>query len=78
MLPSPVGRTDAPLRLSGCERTQTSAPSPRMKDAPSEQEHMLTGMVAAAGAMLLFAIMNGLAKHLSETHSVIEIAFWRN
>lgn len=39
---------------------------------------MLTGMVAAAGAMLLFAIMNGLAKHLSETHSVIEIAFWRN
>ena len=39
---------------------------------------MLTGMAAAAGAMFLFAIMNGLAKHLSETHSVIEIAFWRN
>ena len=39
---------------------------------------MLTGMVAAAGAMFLFAIMNGLAKHLSETHSVIEIAFFRN
>ncbi len=39
---------------------------------------MLTGMAAAAGAMFLFAIMNGLAKHLSETHSVIEIAFFRN
>lgn len=49
-----------------------------MNDRPGHQEHMLTGMIAAAGAMFLFAIMNGLAKHLSETHSVIEIAFWRN
>ena len=49
-----------------------------MSDPQGHQEHMLTGMAAAAGAMFLFAIMNGLAKHLSETHSVIEIAFWRN
>ncbi len=49
-----------------------------MNDRQGHQEHMLTGMVAAAGAMFLFAIMNGLAKHLSETHSVIEIAFFRN
>ena len=35
-------------------------------------------MAAAAGAMLMFTLMNALAKYLSVRHSVIEIAFWRN
>lgn len=35
-------------------------------------------MAAGAAAMLLFALMNALAKHLSETYSVVEIAFYRN
>lgn len=35
-------------------------------------------MVAALGAFLMFTVMNMLAKLLSERHSVIEIAFYRN
>lgn len=35
-------------------------------------------MAAALAAMLMFAIMTALAKHLSARHSVIEIAFYRN
>lgn len=35
-------------------------------------------MIAAAAAMLMFATMNALAKYLAATHSVIEIAFYRN
>ena len=35
-------------------------------------------MAAAAGAMLMFTVMNALAKYLAVRHSVIEIAFWRN
>jgi drug/metabolite transporter (DMT)-like permease len=36
------------------------------------------GMLATAGAMLMFAIMNAFAKYLSTSHSVLEIAFYRN
>jgi drug/metabolite transporter (DMT)-like permease len=36
------------------------------------------GMISALAAFFMFAIMNVLAKMLSETHSVIEIAFYRN
>lgn len=35
-------------------------------------------MGAAAGAMFMFTVMNALGKHLSDTHSVIEIGFYRN
>lgn len=35
-------------------------------------------MLAAAGAMFMFAVMNATAKYLSTEHSVIEIAFYRN
>ena len=41
-------------------------------------EHVARGMWAAAGAFLMFTIMNVFAKHLSANHSVIEIAFYRN
>jgi len=36
------------------------------------------GMFAAAGAIFCFTVMNAFAKHLSATHSVIEIGFYRN
>lgn len=36
------------------------------------------GMWAAAAAFLAFTVMNVFAKHLSASHSVIEIAFYRN
>ena len=41
-------------------------------------EHVARGMWAAAGAFLMFTIMNVFAKYLSANHSVIEIAFYRN
>ncbi|UCC14522.1 MAG: DMT family transporter [Gammaproteobacteria bacterium] len=44
----------------------------------SHQEHVVRGMVAAMGAFLMFTVMNVFAKLLSATHSVIEIAFYRN
>ena len=47
--------------------------------AQNEQpEHIVRGMAAATGAMLMFTIMNVFAKYLSTNHSVIEIAFYRN
>ena len=42
------------------------------------QEHVVRGMLAAFGAFFLFALMTAFAKMLSERHSVIEIAFYRN
>jgi len=42
------------------------------------QDHVVRGMTAAMGAFFMFTIMNVFAKLLSENHSVIEIAFYRN
>ncbi len=44
----------------------------------TERENPALGMVAALAAYALFAMMNVFAKILSETHSVIEIGFYRN
>ena len=41
-------------------------------------EHTVRGMVAALAAFFMFTVMNVFAKLLSETHSVVEIAFYRN
>lgn len=41
-------------------------------------DNIIKGMIAAVAAFLMFTLMNVCAKVLSETHSVIEIAFWRN
>jgi drug/metabolite transporter (DMT)-like permease len=41
-------------------------------------DHVVRGMTAAMGAFFMFTIMNVFAKLLSENHSVIEIAFYRN
>ena len=49
------------------------------KNSTVAGEPLLTrGMWAAAGAFLMFTVMNVFAKHLSASHSVIEIAFYRN
>jgi drug/metabolite transporter (DMT)-like permease len=45
---------------------------------PVEAERAGIGMAAAMGAFFLFSIMLVFAKLLSERHSVIEIAFYRN
>jgi drug/metabolite transporter (DMT)-like permease len=42
------------------------------------QEHVVRGMIAALGAFFMFTVMNVFAKLLSDNHSVIEIAFYRN
>lgn len=42
------------------------------------KEHVALGMLAGLGAFFMFTIMNVFAKLLSENHSVIEIAFYRN
>lgn len=44
----------------------------------AHKEHVIRGMVAGLGAHLMFSIMIMQAKVLSENHSVIEIAFYRN
>lgn len=49
-----------------------------MTDDRENNEHVVLGMVAAGGAMLMFTVMNAFAKYLSVGHSVIEIAFYRN
>jgi drug/metabolite transporter (DMT)-like permease len=42
------------------------------------QEHVVRGLLAAMAAFFMFTVMNVFAKLLSATHSVIEIAFYRN
>ena len=44
----------------------------------THQDNVVLGMAAGLGAHLMFSIMVMLAKILSENHSVIEIAFYRN
>lgn len=51
---------------------------PNKKPDQAHQEHVVLGMTAAMGAFLMFTVMNMFAKLLSENHSVIEIAFYRN
>ncbi|MBT8093452.1 MAG: DMT family transporter, partial [Gammaproteobacteria bacterium] len=47
-------------------------------DNTGHRDHLVLGMLAATGAFLMFTVMNVLAKLLTERHSVIEIAFYRN
>lgn len=44
----------------------------------NHKDHVALGMLAGLGAFFMFTIMNVFAKLLSENHSVIEIAFYRN
>jgi len=43
-----------------------------------ESEHLVRGMWAGAGAIFMFTLMNVAAKHLSASHSIFEIVFYRN
>ncbi|HPF79181.1 MAG TPA: DMT family transporter [Alphaproteobacteria bacterium] len=43
-----------------------------------KQDNIIKGMIAGMGAFFMLAVMNVFAKMLSETHHVIEIAFYRN
>jgi drug/metabolite transporter (DMT)-like permease len=51
---------------------------PPANPAQDHHEHVVLGMSAAMGAFLMFTVMNVFAKLLSENHSVVEIAFYRN
>ncbi|MEE4219458.1 MAG: DMT family transporter [Xanthomonadales bacterium] len=44
----------------------------------NNKDRVVLGMVTAMGAFLMFTVMNMFAKLLSDEHSVIEIAFYRN
>jgi drug/metabolite transporter (DMT)-like permease len=48
------------------------------EDNGRADENPILGMMASAAAMLMFTLMNVFAKTLSEQHSVLEIAFYRN
>jgi len=50
----------------------------RENSTRAHSEHVVLGMTAAMGAFFMFTVMNMFAKLLSENHSVIEIAFYRN
>lgn len=52
--------------------SKTSPIAPRAPDSP------LIGMACAVGAFFMLSLMSLLAKLLSDTHHVVEIAFWRN
>lgn len=51
---------------------------PKEKPAQAHDEHVVLGMTTALGGFFMFTVMNMFAKLLSENHSVIEIAFYRN
>jgi len=44
----------------------------------STKDNIIKGMMAGLGAFFMLAMMNVFAKMLSDTHHVIEIAFYRN
>lgn len=44
----------------------------------NKSENIIKGMISGLGAFLMLSVMNVFAKLLSETHHVIEIAFYRN
>ena len=49
-----------------------------MSEERFARERVVLGMLAGLGAFFMFTVMNAFAKLLAETHSVIEIAFYRN
>lgn len=51
---------------------------PGTDEVAPHQEHVVRGMLAAVAAFFMFSLMAVFAKLLSEKHSVIEIAFYRN
>ena len=58
--------------MAPADLTAITTQSPGSKDSP------VLGMAAAVGAFCMLSTMSLFAKLLSETHHVVEIAFWRN
>jgi drug/metabolite transporter (DMT)-like permease len=52
--------------------------SDQAESSQAQPDRVVLGMAAALGAFFMFTVMNLFAKLLSENHSVIEIAFYRN
>jgi drug/metabolite transporter (DMT)-like permease len=68
-----AGRRTARRRLLA-----TSSRMHQDQHVTARRDNVVLGMVAALGAHFMFSIMVLLAKLLSASHSVIEIAFYRN
>jgi len=51
---------------------------PKEEPSYTDHEHVVRGMAAAMGGFFMFTVMNMFAKLLSENHSIIEVAFYRN
>lgn len=49
-----------------------------MTNENDHKDNIIKGMIAGLGAFFMLAVMNVFAKLLSDTHHVIEIAFYRN
>jgi drug/metabolite transporter (DMT)-like permease len=49
-----------------------------MSNSSPKQDNIIKGMIAGLSAFAMLAVMNVFAKLLSDTHHVIEIAFYRN
>jgi len=64
-------------KVPGVAVDRTTATPPE-NPSNAHRDHVMRGMAAALGAHFMFSIMVVLAKLLSENHSVIEIAFYRN
>lgn len=69
----PAG-ADAPVEISDSPLPPAQSPDP----LPANQDSILFGMAAAAGAYLMLSTMSLLAKLITARHGVIEVAFWRN
>jgi len=44
----------------------------------THKDHLVKGMFFAVLAFFFLSVMNGIAKYMSDTHHIIEIAFYRN
>ena len=62
------------------KKTQTTLPAYPPLDAPpgAHKDNIMRGVCFGLAAYLMFGIMQTGAKILSETHNVIEVAFYRN
>jgi drug/metabolite transporter (DMT)-like permease len=76
--PSDPSRDDAASDVPA-EAAAPVAPVPAPQGAVARsQDSVLWGMAAAIGAFFMLSSMSLLAKLVSQTHAIAEIAFWRN
>ncbi len=63
---------------TGIQGPGTLPAHPPTEPPPVHQDNILRGIMFALAAYMMFGVMQALAKLLSETHNVIEVAFYRN